>query len=153
HSGFIAAWSDPRAGTPQVYCQRVDSTGTALWAANGVPASGPMPNLDGLVATSDELGGILVAWVADRDPGERYAFAQRVDGTGAVRWLAAGTLVDTTTGLTEQTPDIAADGTGGGFIVWTDGRNAHDDIFAQHVVSPGSRAWNQGGEPLVPTLD
>ena len=42
-------------------------------------------------------------------------------------------------------PDILADGSGGVFVVWQDGRSGDDDVYAQRVDALGNELWTPGG--------
>jgi len=39
NSGAIIAWVDRRNGNRDVYAQRINSSGTVVWAANGIPVA------------------------------------------------------------------------------------------------------------------
>lgn len=101
---------------------------------------------------SDGSGGAYVAWFDYRDPGTPYdrgIYAQHVLAGGIVDpawpadglWLGPGTAAD-----------IAADGTGGAFVVWSstpqlnDGR-ARVQRIEPRGISPG---WPSGGALLTP---
>jgi hypothetical protein len=66
--GAFIAWEDNREGTghEDVYAQRLDAAGTALWAADGVPVSTAPKNQKrpDLVAGA---GGVLIVWPDDRE--------------------------------------------------------------------------------------
>ena len=143
--GFVVAWSDYRASVAaqtnvmQIYAQRVDGSGHALWAENGVPVTvAPLVDLPKLVA--DGSGGAIVSWLdchnyamADNYVCGWFAdmYAQRLDAaTGAPMWQVNGVAVSTEGGNqgihtgTQYAPShmMLADGNHGAFLVWPDGR-------------------------------
>ncbi|MEQ1833825.1 MAG: hypothetical protein ABL977_12285, partial [Candidatus Eisenbacteria bacterium] len=148
--GFVAAWIDARNTPAEIYCQRVDSTGTAQWAANGVLVSTGFTGLAALNAASDGQNGIVVAWVADRPSGQRNIYVQRLDQSGAARWSVNGLRVDTTTvNANQSAPAVCSDGAGGAIVAWLDDRGANPQVFLQRIISDSSRVWTAGGVAVV----
>jgi len=139
--GAILTWLDARSPegfvSGNIYAQRINFEGRALWDSNGVAvctASGfqTVPRL-----TSDGAGGAIITWY-----GERYGYevyAQRVDSAGGVVWHGDGVFIGNTKFF--YFPDIATDGFGGAVIIW----NSGNDIAAQRITSGGRRLWGERG--------
>jgi hypothetical protein len=145
--GAIVAWQDGRDRRDHdIYAQRVDSAGAALWAADGVPlcAADSMQKYPELVA--DGAGGAIVMW-KDRRSGAGDIYAQRVSGAGAVQWQADGVPVCSSGGV-ERFPQIVADGAGGAIVTWPDDRSGSSDIYAQRVSASGETSWAPNGVPV-----
>jgi hypothetical protein len=149
--GGIAAWADNRAGYFGPAAQRVNQTGTPVWAANGVLLSpGFSLQQTSVRAAADGLGGIVVSWLDSRTGSSTDTYVQRLDAGGAAKWLAGGVGV----GLNPQQDNEAAvsgDGAGGAIVVWNDYRNINttgDDLFAARVDVFGV----MGGEPAVASV-
>ena len=145
--GAIITWQDDRSGDYDVYAQRVNASGTRLWAANGVTictASGDKyyPQL-----TSDGAGGAVITWLDGRNTGYDV-YAQRVNASGVSSWAANGVgicLADSSQGL----PQITSDGAAGAIIAWVDGRNTGYDVYAGHVPPACEFAsWEEDGNPV-----
>ena len=72
-----------------IFAQLIDSTGSILWARNGVPitlANTPQP-FQGVSATSDLAGGAIIAWQdgrTDFGSGVRHIYAQNVTSHGVL---------------------------------------------------------------------
>ncbi len=88
-----------------IVAQRIDSTGSILWARNGVPitlANTPQP-FQGVSTTSDLAGGAIIAWMDGRTDtfgsGVRHIYAQNVSSRGT---LGGGGI---TTGVNEPRTD------------------------------------------------
>lgn len=136
-SGLIATWLDERNGDGgDIYAQRLNAAGTALWAANGVAvctASGvqqiPMP-------VSDGAGGAIVTWTDARGGGS-HVYAQRVSGAGTPQWTANGVALTATGSSTT----IVADNAGGAIVTWGD----LNSLFAQRVNGAGALLWQAFG--------
>jgi hypothetical protein len=81
--GAIVTWSDYRGGTNyDVYAQRVSSTGTVRWAANGVALSTAAGNQSYPRIATDGAGGAIVVWYDYRSGTNYDIYAQRVDQWG-----------------------------------------------------------------------
>lgn len=141
--GATVVWQDYRndpAG--DLYAQRVSGSGSVMWAANGVPLCivDGTQQLDYRAAVTDGVGGLCVAWEDSRKHNAGIdVYAQRVDGTGAVRWGSDG--LPLTTALNHQiNVRVVSDGGGGIIASWTDERNDPPngyDIYVQHVDGQG----------------
>jgi hypothetical protein len=70
-------------------------------------------------------------------------------GAAAARagWVEDGTAVSTAAG-TQHEPRMAPDGSGGVFIVWSDGRAGDFDIYAQRINAYGDTMWELDGVPI-----
>jgi len=149
--GAIITWYDDRSGPPyDIYAQRVDAAGDVQWLADGVAiciASGSQgaPEILG-----DGSGGAIITW-DDRRSGDWDIYAQRVDASGAVQWLANGVAISTASGE-QGYAEIVGDGSAGAIITWDDGRDDPNggfdpigDIYAQRVDAAGDVQWLADG--------
>jgi hypothetical protein len=142
--GAIAVWKDGRLSTGAVYAQRLDALGQTMWAADGVMVGGvSSPNVD-FRSTADLAGGVVIAWVGDSSSsGPRTA--QRIDGSGALLWSPEGVVI-ADQDETPRAPYVVADGSGGAFFAWADGRRGDClDTYAQHLDGGGSLLWEASG--------
>ncbi len=79
--GAIVMWRDARSDPFGDLCaQRVDSSGTALWKADGIVVSDAPGFQSALTICSDGLGGAVAAWTDGR--AGRHIYAQRVSPQG-----------------------------------------------------------------------
>lgn len=148
--GAIFAWGDNRllSGTTDMWAQRIDGLGNALWAPNGNLVSGA-PGQQGFpLIASDGNSGVIVAWDDWRVPAaDAYAQRMNADGTGA--WLTDGTAESAAAG--NQYPrGVVGDGFGGAVTVWEDGRSLtpNYDIYAQLTDANGASTWGADGTPI-----
>lgn len=125
-----------------------------LWGATGRPVVTAPGNQTASVGVGDGAGGVIVAWQDDRSSTHvPDVYVQRLDSTGAPRWLLDGVVIGAapgTNGLPESQgqPAIASDGAGGAIVAWHDNRNLQDDVYAQRVASHGAPLWQTNGVPL-----
>ncbi|UCF04079.1 MAG: T9SS type A sorting domain-containing protein [bacterium] len=142
--GAIITWRDQRSGSNyDIYTQRIDISGNAQWTADGIAVCTASDNQAEPVIVDDGAGGAIIAWQDNR-----YAnldiFVQRVNGSGIVQWGSNG--ISITSNMEDQIyPAIAADGTGGAVITWTDRRSGTNyDIYAQSYDASGNAEWTGG---------
>lgn len=142
--GAIITWHDIRSNlTNDVYAQRVNSAGVVQWTANGVVICNAAGHQESPTLVTDGAGGAIITW-QDLRNGVEDIFAQRVNGAGAVQWVANGRSVCTATGG-QYYPHLVTDGAGGAVIVWHDFRNGGYDIYAQRINATGSVQWVANG--------
>jgi hypothetical protein len=142
--GAIAVWQDGRASTGAVYGQRLNALGQARWTADGVLVGGvSSPDIE-FRSTGDLAGGVIVAWVGDSSvTGPRTA--QRIDGSGTLLWPAGGVVI-ADEDQAPRAPQVVADGSGGAFFAWADGRRVDClDTYAQHLDGVGGLLWEASG--------
>jgi hypothetical protein len=83
--GAIIAWRDPRHTTNyDIYAQRIDASGRALWQTNGVPVCTVAGAKWWPLIVSDGAGGAIITW-RDYRSGTNYdVYAQRLRSDGAI---------------------------------------------------------------------
>jgi hypothetical protein len=139
-----------------VGAQRVRLTdGQPLWAADHVVVvSGSAYHERRPAVVPDQAGGFVAVYEAEVPEGPLKGdidlLAQRVDGSGALRW-GGGTqsVVIAATSVVERAPALVPTGDGGAFVVFerhgTDDSGAIDsDLGAQRIGPDGSLRWASG---------
>lgn len=151
--GAIIVWRDERpAAYSDIYAQRIDSTGAALWTADGIALCSDAKNQGGHDAATDMAGGAIVCWhTGDGSAPSRDVYAQKVDESGALLWGTGGVVVCADT-MGQERPRIATDGAGGAIVAWYDYRsciyNYYSDVYAQRLSSGGICLWASCGVPV-----
>lgn len=146
-AGAIVTWHDWRSGTDaDIYVQRIDHAGTALWTTDGVALCTATGNQHYPKIASDGAGGAIVTW-EDWRSGSCDIYAQRIDASGTVLWTADGVEL-CTAALDQWHPSIASDGAAGAIVAWEDHRSGEWDIYAQRVNASGDTVWMAQGVPL-----
>ena len=143
--GAIITWSDQRVfGAYDIYAQRINASGSVLWAAGGAVVCNSGGMQDNPVIVMDDLGGAVIAWTDTRNSasGESDIYAQRLNANGQPQWTTNGTVICTSPGY-QFSPAIAMDGTGGAIITWY-GYSTYD-IYAQRIHGNGNILWNSNG--------
>jgi hypothetical protein len=155
--GAIIVWDDNRVsqGIPDVFGQRINCDGAALWQVNGIPIANTPGALNGQPVsqgnaklTSDGAGGAIVVWVQGTQVDmagdiQNDIYAQRLNANGVLQWIQTGVPIATacfnnSTNVFDcindkRNPQIISDGAGGAIITWDEVR----DGFNFSVGSPG----------------
>lgn len=144
--GVVALWEDTRGPQEEIYVQRLDPAGNAVWQANGIPFT---PN-----NRFGHRGRILVqegyAWILC----EIYAAAGNPSTYLQKRDLALGQSQFPGIGLTVSSKranysDLATDDHGGVVVAWTytDDDSTHT-VSIQRLTADGQPVWPAGGMPV-----
>jgi hypothetical protein len=136
--GAILAWEDRRGANSDIYAQRVNVSGSPVWAANGAAVCNASNDQVSPAITADDIGGALISWSDGRTPANGTdVYAQRVSGAGASAWAANGVVLCDTLG-NQETPAVVYDGEGGVIVAWRDFRpGTNSDVYSQHVDGGG----------------
>ena len=146
--GAIVVWEDGRTVVnTDIYAQRVGAAGNVSWPANGNPVCNANNSQSFPLAVPDGAGGAIVAWQDFRSDNVLDIYAQRVNSSGYIQWVANGVAI--CTGQMSLTmSQMIADGSGGAIVVWYDRRNFNNEIFAQKISSGGVVQWTANGATI-----
>jgi hypothetical protein len=137
--GAIVTWHEITPSGRDVYVQRVDAGGDAIWGSSGIavcdlPGDQCYPRL-----VDDGAGGAFITWTDRRSPGHGL-YAQRVDADGNPLWQEYGVVVSTAYS-SKELPKIVTDGSGGAIIAWVDNRDGNKDLYTQRINASGDTLW------------
>jgi len=147
--GAIISWSDHRNAVDyDVYAQRLDGSGAALWTANGVAVSAYTGNQQNCRLVPIGSGESIIAWT-DYRSGNSDVYAQRMNASGVGQWTANGVPISAAAN-NQITIQLILDVSGGAIAVWEDGRVSASDynLYAQKINSNGTVAWTTDGVAL-----
>lgn len=151
-AGCIVAWEQQNQSTWlwEIWAQRLDSNGVAVWPAGGMPVVTVSSNKRNPKLQSDGYGGAYIVWQDLRNGTEYDIYAQHLTGNGTRLFGTSGLAICAATN--DQTnPKIDPDKTNGGaYFAWADQRNGatNNDIYAQRIDSLGNFMWNTDGVPV-----
>jgi FlgD Ig-like domain len=143
--GAIIAWQDGRAGDFNIYAQRINQNGIAMWLPNGVAVCTAANDQVAPQIVSDGAGGAIVTWFDFRNGTDNNIYASRINPSGVAQWTANGVAV--CTAADDQANVIMApDGSGGAIIAWDDNRNLTDyNTYVQRINSLGAPQYTANG--------
>ena len=149
--GAVITWQDQRTGGNDIYSQKVDSTGTTQWTANGTPICTEASAQQNPVIASDGSGGAIIAW-RDYRSGWYDIYAQSVNSVGMTQWTINGVAICSAV-LNQEDPAIISDTSGGAIITWEDARSGWTDIYVQRVDSTGTPQWTANGSAVCSAIN
>jgi len=143
--GAIITWQDKHSGKYEIYAQRMNADGNALWMTDGIAICTQDSNYYPIIV-SDGTGGAIIAWQSYRGSVTADIYAQRVNSSGVVQWTLNGVPVCTSV-FEQDTISMISDGLGGAILTWQDYRSniGFADIYAQRVNPSGVMIWTANG--------
>jgi hypothetical protein len=142
--GIIVAWRDRRSGVAyDIYAQRIDASGCALWTTDGVPICTATKDQNSPSLTPDGSGGAIMAWEDFRNP-TFDIYAQRINASGSTQWQSDGVKICDASD-SQYNPKVVTDCSGGAIIGWEDYRSGNWDLYSQRVSASGSVQWSNNG--------
>ncbi len=143
--GAIITWHDYRSGTDyDIYAQKINTSGVVQWAGNGVVISNATFDQTTATIVSDGSGGAIITWQDFRWGISLDIYAQKINTSGVVQWVANGVLVSITN-QEQSNPTITSDGSSGAIITWKDLRSGNYEIYAQRINGYGVVQWTANG--------
>jgi hypothetical protein len=137
--GAFIVWTDQRNGNRDIFIQRMNALGNAMWAPNGVVVCNAASEQDWPSLLADGSGGVIVAWSDFRDGATSHydIYAQRFNGAGARHWAPNGVAVCTAV-RGQYYPTMTSNGAGGAIFAWTDHRLfIESDVYAMRLDAGG----------------
>ena len=130
--GYIIAWRDDRKGNPDIYAQRINSSGQSYWTVNGTSICTLANQQSNCRICSDGHGGAYITWQDYRN-GNADIYAQLINFLGQAQYKANGIAMCNASNSQGYSP-IINDGTDGAIITWDDYRTGTEsDIYAQRM--------------------
>lgn len=137
--GVFIAWHDWRndvTSNQDLYVQRVTSAGATVFTANGIVLTGVTGGQHYPIMVSDDVGGIVAAWLDYRGGSVSDVYGARMTSTGTRPDGANGIAIST--GVGHQSPSsIMPYASGGAIVAWTDARSGLPDVYAARVSNAG----------------
>lgn len=150
NGGVFVVWEQERFDLSwDIWAQRIDSTGNAVWVNGGIPICNVTANRINHKIQRDGKGGFIVTWQDERS-GNFDIYAQRIDANGNLKWNAAGIPVCVAPDV-QSNPKIDPEKQlDGAYIAWVDKRNGNDyDVYCNRIDSNGTVLWGAMGKPVV----
>jgi hypothetical protein len=140
----MIVWQDYRNGNADIYVQKLNMSGSAIWPKDGIPVCTVETNQLEPQLAGNGAGGAIITWYDYRSGRGEDVYAQKISKTGSAEWQANGAPVCTEEG-TQWHPKIVSDGSGGAVICWDDKRGDYYDTYAQRLDANGNPVWQVDG--------
>lgn len=137
--------NDPAGnGIYDIYIQKVDAAGTALWTTNGEPVATTPQNETAVSVIPNNLGGAVIAW---QNQTNFRLMMQNIASTGAKLWASAGLFVSPVSNIV-NTARLILD-SNNDYICVYDAFTSSPSIQAQKLDDAGNLLWNVAGVPVA----
>lgn len=145
NGGAIIVWRDSRNGSNDIYAQKLNAVGAVQWTPDGVVICTSANTQQFPKIVSDGSGGAIISWQDNRSGTYYDIYAQRINSSGTVQWVADGVAICTSANE-QQYPTIISDGYSGAIFTWQDKRGGtYFDVYAQSINSSGTVQWTVDG--------
>jgi len=142
--GAIITWHDGRDDSGDIYAQRLDANGKALWQKDGIPICKIYGSQLYPAIAQDGSGGAVISWMDDRNSENWDVYAQRVDAKGNKLWQEDCVAICTAE-RDQYDYTLVSNNKGGAFIAWRDLRDENWRIYAQNMDADGKGLWGNNG--------
>jgi len=137
-----------------VYVQHIDAAGNLKWTTGGKLVCGAMGAQFNTKIDPDSVsGGVIVAWVDERNGMDYDIYAQRIDSLGNDLWADNGVIVCGETANQSAVDILSNPKVGGCIFTWKDERSGNNDIYCQKLNLAGVRQWANSGVLLCNAVD
>jgi hypothetical protein len=151
--GIITAWIDQRnAGSDKIYVQRYNSSGTAMWQANGVALSANQQFASELLAIPDGSGGAIICWKETRSGSVAMYYCRKINSSGAPQWTSDISATEPYNSANDdEMGRIASDENGGILLTYKRYNNSVSkfEIHAQNISHDGTRNYGSNGSVVA----
>ncbi|MFX1346080.1 MAG: hypothetical protein ACFFBC_13700 [Promethearchaeota archaeon] len=152
-SGAIIVWTDKRTNSQNdIYAQRINWTGDALWTPNGTAVCTAINDQSGAMIISDGASGAMIVWSDNRNPSYWLLYGQRILANGTNIWTD-GLAVDSSIGCDQFSQRLVLTEPGIAIVTWDDDRSGGKrDIWAEYFIdeenptsnSPADSVYEEG---------
>lgn len=140
-STIYLSWTNEIDQDKDIYIQKFNKNGKALWKKDGVPVIKLHGDQFGQKIISDNHDNIIIAWI-DRRIDSVYGniYAQKVDMNGNLIWDSLSVVLGSFHNSQKSYLNLVPDGFGGAIAVFKEKRGEAGEIFAQKIFNTGTYA-------------
>ena len=146
NGGAIIVWEDSRVGTGylDIYAQRIDFDGNAVWTTDGVSICSDSSTQTLPEICTDGSSGAIVVW-EDYRTGSSAVYGQRINPDGQVQWITDGKFLSPLS-TTCTKPNLIYENSGSVYFVWEiEMQIMETNIGSQKIDLDGNPLWGTSG--------
>ncbi len=143
----IFVWSDMSSGSRDIYAQRIDHLGNAVWRQPVVIDSKPGIQEYPVIGRASS-GNFVIAWIDYSVNPLGDVYANRISPYGVLLWGDGGIAV-TNLDSRKQNIQIIANNLDVVSILWEDQRLDNWNIYGQKLSASGNNHWQAGGQQMT----
>ena len=138
-SSIILCWTDDNGKNKDVYLQKFNRHGKALWGRSALPVIKYKGEQFGQKIIPDGKGGAIVSWVDMRnDSTFADIYAQKIDANGKAIWDSLGLKVGSNYNTLKSYLSLVTDDNGGAIAIFKNKRNSKNNIYGQRIFNSGT---------------
>lgn len=146
--GVVVCWVDTRYYSQtgfDIYVQRVNYTGTAMWGENGKVLAREAGIQTSPSMAGDDEGGAFIAWMDDRN-GYANIFMQHLNSYGINVWEQGGRRINTVS-WHQRSPQIGRNFRGDLYLAWQDAGagDGNEKVLINLLTARGIKLWGEKG--------
>ena len=147
--GVYVTWRDQRNSNSDIYAQRVNSSGTVQWTANGIGVCSDTYDQVSPQVASDGSGNAIIVWTDSRNFFSTLddIYAQKINLSGTPEWFLDGESVCSASN-NQSNAKIVKSGKDEVIVTWEDERGSDKDIYAQKIITNNTyleTSWTYDG--------
>lgn len=140
-SSIYISWTNELNNDKDIYVQKFDKNGKALWKKDGLPVIRLDGDQFGQKIISDGKDNIILAWIDKRvDSVYGNIYAQKLDNNGNFLWDSLSVVLGAFHNTQKSYLNLVPDGKAGAIAVFRENREGRNEIFAQKIFSTGTYA-------------
>lgn len=140
-STIYLSWTREFSSNKDIFLQKFDKNGKALWHKDGIAVSSSEGEQFGQKIVQDNKDNIIVAWI-DKQIDSVYGniFAQKYNSDGLPQWDSLSVTLGSFHNSQKSYLNLVPDGTGGAIAVFKEKRSGNNEIYAQKIFNTGTYA-------------
>ena len=131
-----------------IYTQKVDANGSALWAIDGIAVANTSQNETVSTVIPNAMGGAVIAW---QNPTNFRLMIQNINNAGNKTWLSSGIFVTPNTDVVNAAR-LLLDSNQQYLCVY-ETFNIIASLHAQKIDTAGNLLWNPAGEAVATNIN
>ncbi len=140
-SSIYISWTNELANDKDIFVQKFDKNGKALWKKDGLPVIKLKGDQFGQKIIADGMNNIIIAWIDKRvDSVYGNIYAQKIDNRGNLLWDSLSVVLGSFHNSQKSYLNLVPDGKGGAIAVFRENRKGNNEIFAQKIFNTGTYA-------------
>ncbi len=137
----VLSWINEAAGDENIFLQKFDEKGSALWGPNGSSIGKIKGRQFSQVLDGDNSGSVYIAWL-DRRDNKTEIFAQKFSASGKAEWEDDGIPVSNSQNPEKSYLQLSFDSREGAIMVFKEKSKAGEGIYGLRLA--GARPKPQG---------
>ncbi|MFO7524143.1 MAG: hypothetical protein R6W68_01695 [Ignavibacteriaceae bacterium] len=140
-SSIYLSWTHEVDNEKDIFIQKFDKNGRALWQKEGLPVIKLSGDQFGQKLVHDKRGNLIITWI-DRRVDSLYGniYVQKLDSQGKFLWDSLSVTIGSSHNSQKSYLSLLPDGSGGAIAVFKERRDGKNEIYAHKIFESGTFA-------------